>query len=125
LIDDIQYKKEKIFKQYKKELSQINRIKFQIEEEDTKHSNWMFGIRIEDGSKEEVDKLKLYLFQNDIDCRPMFPPINYHSHLKHFGDNYTISKQLYESVIILPSYPELSKSSISYICNTIKQFFNE
>lgn len=122
LLKKIQEKKSNIFKQYKKELSSIKRIKFQEKSLGTKHSNWMFGIRIEDGIKKEIDKLKLYLYQNDIDTRPMFPPINYHKHLKKYGNNYLVSEKLYETVIILPSYPELLSGEISFICNTIKEF---
>jgi len=122
ILQDILSRKIRIFDQYKKELREIDKIKFQKIEKGTYHSNWMFGIRIDNSNKEEIDKLKLYLFQNDIDSRPMFPPINYHGHLKTF-DNFPISQLLYETALILPSYPELSESSISYICNTIKQFF--
>lgn len=125
ILQEIRKKKLVLFDRYKHQLSGIDRIKFQKKEPKTFHSHWMFGIKIEDATKDEVDRLKLYLFQNDIDSRPMFPPIWKHPHLSYYGKvtETPIAQKLYDSVIILPSYPDLSSSSISYICNTIKDFF--
>ncbi len=119
---EIQDKKKKIIDQYKEELSYIQSIKFQKEEINTTHSNWMFSIRFENKAKEKIDKLKAYLLKNNIESRPMFPPINYHKHLSKYGDNFPISKKIYETAIILPSYPDLLSINISYICDGIKKF---
>ena len=83
----------------------------------------MLGIRL-DISKELMNKLILHLHSNDIETRPMFPPINYHKHLSNLGKpgEYHVSEKLYETVIILPSYPELTKGEVKFICKTIKDF---
>lgn len=122
ILDDILHKKIKLFDTYKEELANINKIDFQKTEEGTSHSHWMFGIRIKDSSKEKVDKLKLHLYQNDIDTRPMFPPIGLHGHLRKFDGMFPTSEELYNTGLILPSYPELSKSEIQYIAKTLKKF---
>jgi len=123
LLDDIISKKQEIFDLYKSKLGLIKRIKFQHIELDTIHSNWMFGISINDSNRVEIEKLMLHLFQNDIDSRPMFPPINYHSHLSKFGDNFPNSVKLYNSIIMLPSHPDLTAGQVLYICGIIKDFF--
>lgn len=123
LLNEIKLKKVVAFDKYKENLESIPNIEFQEIHKDTTHSNWMFGIRINNTTKEEINSLKLYLFQNDIDSRPMFPPINLHKHLDSYIGDYSNSEILYESVIILPSFPEISGSEINYICNTIKEFF--
>lgn len=120
LFEEIQYKKLQIFKQYKKELCSIEKIKFQQKDPETEHANWMFGFRIENGTKKEMDNLKFQLMENNIESRPMFPPINYHHHLTEYG-NYPVSKKLYETAILLPSFPDLVLKEIIYICDLIKK----
>lgn len=120
ILNIILEKKKDIFEIYQNELSSEKRISFQISEN---LSYWMFGIRINNSSKEEVDSLKLFLYQNDIDTRPMFPTINMHGHLREYKGPFPNSDLLYETALILPSYPGLSKGELLYICNTIKEFF--
>jgi len=115
--NEIVDKKKKIFDTYKENL-QHPLIHFQC---GINHSNWMFGIRVEKNRDLIVEKLA----NAGIETRPMFPPINMHSHYSEFGDNFPVSKQLYEQVIILPSYPELKKDEILKICDMIKTFLDE
>jgi perosamine synthetase len=117
--DEIIERKSDIFYHYKVKLHHPL-IHFQEQELNTKNANWMFGIRI-DLPVDKINQLKLHLQYNDIETRPMFPPMNYHRHYHEFV-NFPISKQLYETCIILPSYPELTNTEINYICKTILNF---
>jgi perosamine synthetase len=119
IINEIIEKKETIFNLYKSELDNDS-IYFAKGENNVQNPNWMLGIRF-DLTKEKMDKLQLHLHYNDIETRPMFPPINYHSHYSFYGD-FNVSKKIYETTLILPSYPELSKGEVKYICKTIKDF---
>jgi len=119
VMEEILYKKEEIFSLYKKELEHDS-IFFQKAEENVINPNWMLGVRF-DLSPEKMDKLKLHLQYNDIETRPMFPPINYHFQFKNSG-NFPIAQKIYESSLILPSFPDLTQSEVKYICKTIKQF---
>lgn len=122
--EEISRKKRRVFDLYHYHLKDIPEIELQREETGTTSANWMFGIKI-NKPKEIIDKFKLYLFNNDIDSRPMFPPIHYHKHLNIEVDEYpgNVDEDLYNSVIILPSYPELLDNQIEFICETIKAFF--
>jgi perosamine synthetase len=118
-IDDINIikeKKQKLFDLYKKQLSDT--VKFQKIEDNTKHSNWMLGVRLD----MDVDKLSLELYKQGVETRPMFSTISEHHHLKEFSDmdNEANSKILSKNCIILPSHPNLQKGDINYICNLIK-----
>lgn len=120
-LEEILEKKEQIFNLYKQELSSVEEICFQQQENDTKHSNWMFAIRC----KETIaEKLQLHLYQNKIDSRSMFPPINQHLHLNNFNND-EVASVLWKSVVMLPSFPELTNHQITYICNQIKSFFSK
>ena len=66
--------------------------------------------------------MQLHLYKNDIETRPMFPPITYHNHYKDSTDDITNAKILYEQILILPSYPDLTKEEIKYICNILKKY---
>lgn len=116
--DEILEKKEEIFNTYKENLKSYN-IHFQTVQDGLKHSNWMFGIRF-DLPKEDVKRISDNLLKNGIETRPMFPPMYYHSHFKEY-DYFPISQQLYEQVLILPSYPELTKEQVIFISNLIKK----
>jgi perosamine synthetase len=121
ILPEILEKKQDLFDLYIDEL-QHDKIHFmRLEDEGTHNPNWMFGVRF-DLPKEKMDQLQLHLHYNDIETRPMFPPMNKHSHYSVHGDHYPNSKKLYETVLIFPSYPDLSETEIKYICKTIKNF---
>ena len=124
-ISKIQSMKQKIFLEYFENLKNIPEILFQKSEHNTVHSNWMFGIRFLNFTKEIKKELELYLFESGIDTRPMFYEINKHDYLKHIVCDTTNAKLLQSQCLILPSYPELTKSQIIYICDKIKYFLNK
>ena len=113
-LDEILEKKQTIFNYYKKSLN--NYVNFQIIRDNTKHSNWMFGIRL----NKEISNMSLKLYQQDIETRPMFPPISYHKHLQKFSDIENNSEILYKNSLILPSHPNLNLKDVEYICECIK-----
>ncbi len=120
ILDEILEKKQRIFDLYKKELAYSP--VYEMEPEGgVKNPNWMHGLRF-DLPKEKMDKLQLHMHYNDIETRPMFPPINQHSHYSMIGEKFPNSRKLYETVLIFPSYPDLTETEVKYICKTIKDF---
>jgi dTDP-4-amino-4,6-dideoxygalactose transaminase len=107
-------KKKNIFDRYRKNLNGF--VDFQKIEENTKHSNWMFGVKTD----KDVSKLSLELYKQGIETRPMFPTMNHHKHLIEFDNNDKNSNILYKNCLILPSHPNLQKGQIDYICKIIK-----
>lgn len=117
MVEEIKSKKQEIFDLYKKEL-QHECIEFQRVEEGTTNPNWMLGVRVR---TEDIRKFQYHLQTNDIETRPMFPPINFHKHLERYG-SFHVSAALYDSVVVLPSHANLTKTEIKYICKTIKNY---
>jgi len=115
--NEILENKNRIFDLYKKLLIHENII-FQQPEESTIPANWMFSIRIKSYNIKQLKELELFLYQNGIETRPMFPDINKHKHLKT-DKEFTISKLLYEQVIMLPSYPTLTNTQVKFVCEKI------
>jgi perosamine synthetase len=123
-IDLILEMKKNIFLEYERQMKNIQGISLPKQEKETINSNWMFGIRLLNFTLEEKKKLELYLFESGIDTRPMFYPINRHLHLSHIDCDTENSDLLQSQCLILPSYPELTKSQITYICEKIKKYIN-
>jgi perosamine synthetase len=114
--------KKRVFEEYKKNLQSVEQIVFQKEEKNTKHSNWMFGIRFINFDINEKKSVEHHLFESGIETRPMFYPINTHRYLNHIDCDIKNATTLNHQCLILPSYPELTKSQIFYICEKIKKF---
>ncbi len=118
----IQEKKAEIFYNYQNELKDLEKVSFQKMEANTSHAQWMFALRLIDFTIHEKEKLELFLYENQIETRPMFYPITSHQHLSNIDCDVTNAKILHNQVILLPSYPELTKNQIKFICEKIKKF---
>lgn len=123
--ESIYNKKENLFSLYKNLLSNIDEIDFQKIDVDTKHSNWMFGIRIKN-NKSFYDIEKFFNSQY-IEVRPMFYPINKHKHLSCINcvGGYNIAQKLNNECVILPSYPDLKNHEIQHIVNSVKLYIQQ
>jgi len=116
--------KENVWNTYHKYLDGVNGISFQKIEKNTNHSHWLVGIRFDNLTLEKKKELELHLYQNDIESRPMFPPITYHKHYENEKCDIKNAKKIYETSLLLPSYPELTEIEIKKICHIIKKYIN-
>jgi perosamine synthetase len=114
--------KKNVFSQYVEHFYNVQEISFQEVEDGTIHSNWMFGIRINTFSSKKMEELKLFLYQNNIETRPMFFPITKHKHLMGLECSVKVAELLNSQCLILPSFPNLNKSQITFISEKIKTF---
>ena len=121
IFDEIMERKKEIFNYYDKEFSNIENIRIQKVEENCSHSNWMYGIRIIGNScYEDVEK---YFNEWEIETRPFFYPISFHSHLQNIMvENEENSKILSKECFMIPSYPELDIDDQKYIIRIIKNY---
>jgi perosamine synthetase len=124
-IEKITSLKNNIFNEYKEQLKLVEGVKFQKEDCGTTHSNWMFGVRFTNFDSKLKKNLELYLLESGIDTRSMFYSINKHQYLNHIKCETNNADLLQDQCLILPSYPELTKSQITFICNKIKTFLNK
>jgi perosamine synthetase len=120
--DEVKKKKQKVFDCYKYHLEGIEGISWQHVDKNAEHSNWMFGIRIEDLSN--YDDAKRIYNRNNIDVRPMFYPYDQHRHLPPLEGETSKARILNRECVMLPSYPNLSEEEIEKICNVTKDINN-
>jgi perosamine synthetase len=126
LLDEILEKKDAVFSHYNSHFQRAGYAYPQVEQVNTKHANWMYGVRIE-GNKNYMDFEK-FMSDNGIETRPMFYPMSYHKHL-HPKTSHRISqnteevaKQLSREVVLLPSYPELTMLQQDYIMEKVDEY---
>mgnify|MGYP006078285683 FL=1 len=110
-------KKIQISSWYKQFLKDSN-INFQKESTNSLHSFWMISIIVD--NKKLRDEIRLKLKNNNIETRPLFPPM--HSLPMYLdGNSYQIAESLSERGINLPSYPGLNINQVSTICKIINK----
>ena len=118
--------KQNLMHSYKEGLKNCDHLTFQAQEQNTTHSNWMFGVRFINGTT--YDYALEYFTKNGIDIRPMFYTHEKHEYLKNHITSYKtneIGNKINETSVIIPSYPSLKKEEISYIIEKVKNISKE
>ncbi len=122
MLGEIRERKATVFELYRSELSSVEEILFQKQEEGTEHAQWMFAIRFPGFDLNQKRSLELFLYENNIETRPMFYNINTHTHLKDIKSDNRVADLLNHQCLILPSFPELTRSQILTVTRKIKEF---
>jgi perosamine synthetase len=118
-IDEILSKKKEIFKWYQEELKDIENIKLNFQKDNYTNVYWMICIEIIDYDEQQRDDLLLKLKEKGIDGRPFFYPI---SDMPMYENvNTEITHKIFQRGINLPSYFDITKENIIYICENLKE----
>jgi perosamine synthetase len=119
--DDIIARKREIAAQYMKELDGLP-LHLQPEPEGYFHTYWMCSILL-DEAKDRAG-LREHLKAKGVETRPLFPPAHTMPHV--FSDeHFPVAESLSERGVNLPSYPALTPEQITFICESIKNYFNK
>lgn len=88
---------------------------------DIYHSFWMCSILVE--KSQLRDELRDYLKNSGIETRPTFYPVHTMPMYSKKFTKHPIAEDLAGRGINLPSYPDLQKTDIEYICRKIREFY--
>jgi len=116
--------KNKIFENYRKLLNNLiinEKISLFEKEVNTENADWIFALRIKNNTK-SIEETICFFKNNNIDIRPFFYPINYHSHLHEIKNNDEISKILNNEIIMIPSSPQITFEEQQKVVDTILNF---
>lgn len=118
-IDEIIAKKRLIFEWYKEGLKDIEGIKLNYEAPWAKNVYWMVCLEVEGYTEKQRDELMKRLKEKNIDTRPYFYPL---SDMPMFEKTDTpIAHKVYQRGLNLPSYFDITREEVNYICSTIKE----
>lgn len=119
-IDTILEKKREIAKLYRQKLSHLP-ICFQAEEEEEGviSSHWMVSVLVY--QKNLRDPLRNFLLEAGVETRPLFYPIH-ELPMYQSLESFPIAEDISGRGFNLPSFPDLTKDEISFVCEKIEGF---
>ena len=120
-IDDYVSKKKLLYEEYKTELEPIG-FEFQNFDSASESSYWLIATKVPKNISR--NKLKKYLFNNQVETRNVFIPLHLQPPYKHLlnNDSFENSIEISNRGICLPSSPGLNKKDFNFVVNTIKNF---
>ena len=125
-LNKILNKKKYIYNFYKKNLSNINEISFMKPIKSNEPVYWFSNILVN-----KKKQLKKFLFQNGIQTRDVFLPLNLQpcfknkNYIKNLKGDFKKSEEIYNKGISLPSHYNLKIEDLKYILNKINNFFKK
>jgi perosamine synthetase len=122
-INELTERKRLIFKWYSGFLSDFNSVKLNYTAEWAKNAYWMVCAEINNFDEKKRDNFISQLKDNGIDSRPFFYPIS------DMPFNYTANTPVAHNKskigLNLPSFFDLKKDQVEYICKTIRYILSE
>ena len=124
LLSEIIERKNSLFEAYHQAFDNREDIRIQIIEPGTKHSNWMFGVRVP--GQNSYETAEVYFKEQSVEIRPMFYSIVEHAHLIDHPDisrcDNTNADLLQKECFILPSFPELTQMEMQHIISSTNNY---
>lgn len=121
--DSIENDKDRMFRRYQENLKDVDGISLQVQENNTIHSMWMFGVMFDNSPG--YHEAREYFLERGIDTRPMFYAFDKHEYLKDHlpsDDRCVNAREINMSAVIFPSFPDLTYDEIDYISKAINDF---
>ena len=111
--------KKRVAELYKKYITNPD-ISFHEQHNNVEHSYWMVSILVK--KVEDRDRLRRLLAENGVETRPLFYPVHTMPMYSSKFQKLPVSEMLGWRGMNLPSFPELSETSIQYIAGLINNF---
>jgi perosamine synthetase len=118
-IDEILAKKKKIFKWYQKGLQDVKGVKLNHQAPWAKNVYWMVCLELDGYTESRRDEFIQKLKIKNIDSRPYFYPVSDMPMYKNI--NASTTRIVYQRGLNLPSYFDITKEQVEYICGIIKK----
>jgi perosamine synthetase len=117
--------KRRIFSWYASGLADVPGIRLNREAPWARSIYWMTSILLEECAPVSPDHLRLRLKQRNIDTRPVFPAISQYPIWPTPREPQPVALTISRRGINLPSGVRLRRSSVEYICATIRELIRE
>lgn len=121
-IDELLAKKKEIFGWYQEELKDVKGIKLNHQSFWATNVYWMVCLELDGFVESQRDKFIKKLKAKNIDSRPYFYPV---SDMPMYENADTpITHKVYQRGLNLPSYFDITKDQVKYICLIIRDILN-
>lgn len=118
-IEQINKRRRVIYEFYNKNLSDIQGFILPSESSIETNSYHLYVTKVTERCKKTRDQLYEELLRYGIQTTVHYKPLNYFTIFKNNKGKFDISKLLYKQVLSLPFYPNISKSQLHYVVDSI------
>jgi len=130
-IEELVLRKREIFEWYREGLHGVEGLTINHEAPETKNSYWMVTVIVDPRLGIKKDQLIAWMDQKGVDCRPFFHPLS--SLPAYAGLKEAIRAQKQNEVsyrlsphgVNLPSGFNLTKPTVNYVCNALKDALDQ
>jgi dTDP-4-amino-4,6-dideoxygalactose transaminase len=123
-IDNVIQKRANHAAHYREMLGDISEIKLPVVKNGRKEVYYIFCIKAE-----KRDSLEEYLKSKNIGTSIYYPiPLHLQKCFEYLGykkGDFPVSEKLCETVLALPMFPELTEDEVSFVCESIKEFYKK
>lgn len=128
VLDERIEKKTKIYETYKNAFAEIKEITMQTYIEDSKPNFWLSAILIDENSKVKPIEIIEALEKENIEARPVWKPMHLQPVFKEYDfvtccESGSISEDLFNRGVCLPSDTKMSKEEQEGVIDVIKNLF--
>ena len=123
-IDKILRLRKKYARIYDQQFKKIEQITTPFVSDNEEHVYQLYTIRLE--NQKIRNKLQQYLTKKRIMTKIFFDPIhlsNFYKKLGYEKNHLPVTQKISKTILSLPIFPGLKKEEISYVCNSVKEFF--
>ena len=123
-IDKILRLRKKYARIYDQQFKKIEQITTPFVSDNEEHVYQLYTIRLE--NQKIRNKLQQYLTKKRIMTKIFFDPIhlsNFYKKLGYQKNQLPVTQKISKTILSLPIFPGLKKEEISYVCNSVKEFF--
>jgi perosamine synthetase len=122
-VEELVAKKREVFSWYRELLAGVP-CQLNPELEGTRNSYWMPTAIFDKSVKFDREKLFAAMKNNNIDSRPFFYPLTDLPVFESKPEN-NIAYDIYPRGVNLPSYHDLRREDVEYVCSTIRKYLDE
>lgn len=119
-IDELLDKKKKIFEWYQEGLKDVKGARLNRQATWAKNVYWMVCLELDSYNESQRDEFIQKLKTKGIDSRPYFYPV---SDMPMYDETDSpVTHEVYQRGMNLPSYFDITREQVDYICNELKGF---
>lgn len=121
--NSIMAKRQDIFNWYQSYLTGIEGIRLNQTADWATNAYWLICLENQHWNLESRDQFMIELKKRGVDSRPFFYPMSDMPYLEN-TENTPVTHDLYQKGINLPTYYDLEKEQVKFVCDTIKGILN-